>query len=68
MRSKGQAALEMVVALICVLILFAGAVKIYVWGNGRLVDRQQKYEGTRTKAGDSSPGVDVDSDLKLKIF
>ena len=48
---RGQASLEMTVALMGTLLLLFGSVKVFVWMTQRLVARQQSYEATRVEAG-----------------
>lgn len=50
-HTKGQAAIEFTVALVAIVILFAGIVKVWAWMVNGLVLRQQAYEQTRTVAG-----------------
>ena len=50
---RGQASLELAVALVCSLILLFGCVKVFVWLTTRLVTRQQQYEHTRVRAAKS---------------
>jgi hypothetical protein len=42
--------MELTIALVMFLILFAGAVKIFAWLNGRMVRQQVEYEETRVDA------------------
>lgn len=53
-KSSGQASLELTAALILVAMLIVGALKIFVWFNGRMVMRQVAYEKTRVPAGNAS--------------
>jgi hypothetical protein len=53
---KAQSSLEMVIALICVLILLLGSVKIFSWANNSMVLRQQEYDSTRVSAGSAGAG------------
>ncbi len=41
---SGQASLELAMAIILLLILFAAVLKIFVWVNATLVNRQFDYE------------------------
>ena len=50
-KRTGQASLEMTVALIGVMLLVLGSVKVCMWLTTRLVKRQQAYEATRVDAG-----------------
>ncbi|MFH1691003.1 MAG: hypothetical protein ABIC68_00315 [Candidatus Omnitrophota bacterium] len=50
----GQASLELSAALILVAMLIVGAIKIFVWLNGRLVMRQVAYEQSRVAAGSAA--------------
>jgi hypothetical protein len=47
----GQSTLELTVALIIFAMLFVAAVKIFVWLNAGLVNRQVEYDDTRVGAG-----------------
>jgi hypothetical protein len=54
---KGQATLELTAALIGMLVLLFGSLKICFWVGERFVKRQQAYEATRVAAGsDTAPG------------
>jgi hypothetical protein len=80
--SRGQSSLEMSAALILVLILLVGAVKLFLWLNASLVYRQSDYEKSRVAAGSTpltgvsltsqsdTKGVEVDESAypKLDIF
>jgi len=62
---KAQATLEMTLALMIVLILFFGTIKIFVWFASRIVQRQEDYEeiSERVAAGSiqkDESGVYVD--------
>lgn len=48
---RGQASLEMTVALIGALLLLLGSFKVFLWVNERIVSRQQSYEATRAGGG-----------------
>ena len=50
-EERGQASLEMTVALIGMLLLLLGSLKVFVWMNERLVARQRSYENTRVSGG-----------------
>ena len=54
--SKGQASLEMTVALLGVMLLLIGSLKLFLWINDGLVERQRSYEATRQAAGNAPPG------------
>ncbi|MBI5873183.1 MAG: hypothetical protein HZB36_03465 [Candidatus Omnitrophica bacterium] len=54
-RLTGQTSLELTVALVIFAMLFVAAVKIFVWLNAGLVNRQVAYDNTRVKAGSSKP-------------
>ena len=83
-KDKGQGTLEMTVALVLVMLLIVGAVRIFVWLNERMVYRQVDYENTRAAAGsvpisteevdlmnqEQTMGVQVDESLypALNVF
>lgn len=52
-KQKGQASLEMVLSLICVLVLLLGSAKVFIWANEHLLLRHQDYEKTRVEAADT---------------
>ena len=54
---KGQATLEITVALVAVFTLLLGSTKILVWLNERMVLRQEAYESSRVAAGRTGSGV-----------
>jgi len=60
---KGQSTLELTVALIIFVVLFAAAVRIFVWLNVGVVDRQVAYDNTRRAAGSTAPERVRDSDI-----
>jgi len=51
---KGQSTLEMALALIVIILLIGGIVKIWFWSNTQIVQRQQAYNATRVQAGTGS--------------
>ena len=51
----GQATLELTVALILIAILLMAGVKVFLWLNEGLVQRQVSYENTRVAAGSTAP-------------
>lgn len=55
---SGQATLEVTVALILIMLLIVGSIKIFLWLNERMVFKQEAYEGTRVSAG-SAPSAGV---------
>ena len=54
---KGQASLEMTLALVGALLLLFGSLKVFLWLNSRFVARQQAYEASRVAAGSTQPGT-----------
>ena len=62
-NSEGQASLEMTVAFIAVLLLLLGSFKVFLWVNGRIIERQINYEKTRGTGGKWDEPT-----TKLKIF
>jgi hypothetical protein len=48
---KGQATVELSVALILVMLLLVASVKTFVWINEKIVRRSRAYEATRVSAG-----------------
>ena len=68
--TRGQASLEMTLAMIGALLLLFGSLKVYLWINERLVSRQLAYEATRVAAGSTQPGVfdNSASQLRLDLF
>ena len=50
-RGSGQATLELSVALILVLILIVASLRIFLWINQRIVQRQEQYDSQRVTAG-----------------
>ena len=67
---RGQASLEMTVAMIGALILLFGSFKVFLWINERIIGRQMSYEATRQAAGThGSPGIAwVEPQKRLNIF
>ena len=68
--SRGEASMEMTLALIGALLLLFGSVKIFLWLNERAVVRQQNYEATRLQAASgANPQVQwQEPSEKLEIF
>ncbi len=64
---RGQASLEMTVALIGAVLLLLGSFKVWLWVNERLVRRQQDYEASRMTANNNA-AMDGADRLRLKIF
>lgn len=50
MSKKAQSTLEVAVAIIGILILLLGSLKLFMWVNKLLVLRQESYENTRVSA------------------
>jgi len=48
---RGQSTLELTAALVVIVILLIGSVKIFLWLNDSMVRRQVNYEATRVAAG-----------------
>jgi hypothetical protein len=51
---KGQSTLEMALAFIVIVLLVGGIVKIWLWSNQQIVERQLRYNATRVQAGTGS--------------
>ena len=51
---RGQTVIELVIALIGVMTLFIGTLRIWAWLVGSLVWRQEAYEATRDDAADAT--------------
>jgi Flp pilus assembly protein TadG len=54
---RGQATVEMTVAMLGALILIFGSFKVFLWLNERYVRRQRAYEATRTQAASTGPST-----------
>lgn len=50
-RRRGQAAVEMMIAVIGSMLLIVGSLRIWLWMVTTLVERQEAYEATRRRAG-----------------
>ena len=73
LTGRGQASLEMAIAMGGVILLLLGSLKVYAWVNERLISRQQYYEATRVVAGSAAPGAapvwdDSASHVRLDLF
>ena len=68
MWMRGQAALEMTAALIGVLLLLFGSLKVCLWLAERLIARQQSYEATRVGHGAGGGGSLTEPSKALRIF
>lgn len=51
---QGQILLETSLAIIIVVLLLAGILNIWLWGNKQIVERQGRYNATRVVAGTST--------------
>lgn len=72
-KRNGQASLEMTVAMLCLMTLLFGSVKVFLWLVDRVATRQVDYSKTRVEAGSCEfpcGGIwnDKASKMKLKIF
>ncbi len=56
---KGQSTLEMALAFIVIVLLVGGIVKIWLWSNQQIVERQLRYNATRVQAGTGSDTYEV---------
>ena len=66
---RGQASLEMTLAMIGALLLLFGSLQVFVWVNGRLIVRQRNYEQTRQQAAESQTLVQWDEPSgSLSVF
>jgi len=59
LENKGQATLELTVSLIFVMLFLVGSIKIFLWLNESMVNRQVDYEANRSYAA-SRPFTQVD--------
>ena len=50
-KIKGQSALEVALTFIVIFLLLGGIIKIWLWSNNRIVERQLRYNETRVAAG-----------------
>ncbi len=55
-RAKAQVTLELAFAIMAIVILLMGAIKLFIWFNQRFIFRQGFYERTRTNASWIRPG------------
>lgn len=72
-KIRAQVSLETTLALICVIVLLFGSIKIFVWFTERIARRQEDYAAQRIDAGRidvDGPEVQVDESNyeKLDIF
>ena len=75
MMRRGQASMEMVVAMIGALVLLVGSVKIVLWAAERYFTRVKNYDQTRRSAASTPipnanqpPDTSYEPTTKLKIF
>ena len=70
--TKGQATLEMAVAMMGALLFLVAAVKIVLWSTERFVTRTQNYDRTRVSAARAQAGASWDNSYeptkKLEIL
>ena len=50
----GQSTLEAALSFIVIVLLIGGIVKIWLWSNKQIVERQLRYNQTRVQAGTGS--------------
>ena len=65
---RGQASLEMVVAMSGALLLFLGCLKIFVWISGALINGQQRYDASRAAAASGDPNAAYEPAAHLDLF
>ena len=65
---RGQASLEMTVALFGALLLLFGCLKLCLWFNERCFKRNQDYDHTRARAGSDEPQAPYEPKEKLDFF
>jgi|GEM_PF-4992021 len=58
-KRNGQASLEASVALVAIIILLAGIIRIWFWANNQIVERQISFNAGRVFAGTSSDGYSL---------
>lgn len=64
---SGQVTLELTAALIMVVLIVVGTVKIFVWLNDRMIRTQVEYENTRFDAGSAAmTAVDINDENQTK--
>jgi len=51
---RGQVILETSLVFICMVLLLAGIINIWLWANKQIVERQGRYNSGRVAAGISS--------------
>lgn len=50
---NGQAIIEASISLVLIFVLLGGIVRIWIWGNRQIVERQLRYNASRVIAGTS---------------
>ena len=53
-KVKAQSTLETAIAFVVIILFFGGIVRIWLWSNNQIVQRQLHYNATRVRAGTSS--------------
>ncbi len=53
-KIKGQVMLETSLVFICMVLLLAGIINIWLWENKQIVERQLRYNASRVAAGTST--------------
>ena len=51
---RGQVMLETSLVFICMVLLLAGIINIWLWANKQIVERQSRYNASRVTAGTST--------------
>lgn len=53
-NKSGQSTLEVALSFVLIVLLIGGIVKIWLWSNQQIVERQLRYNQTRVQAGTGS--------------
>ncbi len=59
-KIKAQSTLETVVVFIVIILFLGGIIKMWLWSNNQIVERQLRYNATRVAAGQSSDTYQLD--------
>jgi len=64
-EGKGQASLEMVVAIVSVLLLLIGVLRFFFWVNKRFILRQEAYESEAIQAANHNYPTNAQPEIQV---
>ena len=59
LNKNGQSTLETTVVFATVILLLAGIIKMWLWSNNQIVERQKRYNASRVAAGTATDNYNL---------